>query len=60
MPIYKAPLKDFDFILNEFLDIDANIDVAGFADAKELATPLLDEGAKFCENVLFIVNKEFY
>ncbi len=57
MPVYKAPTNDFAFILNEYLGLDRYGDVPGFAEARELAAPLLDESAKYCENVLFPLNQ---
>ncbi len=57
MPIFRAPFKDFDFILNDYLGLDKYESVAGFAEARELAAPLLEEGAKYCENVIFPLNQ---
>ena len=57
MPTYKAPLKDFEFIIKEYLALDQYSNVPGFEGATELAMPLLEEGAKFCENVLFPINQ---
>lgn len=57
MPSYKAPVADFLFLLNEYLNIGQYNDVAGFPEAAELAPALLEEGAKFCENVLFPINQ---
>ena len=57
MPVFKAPTKDFDFILNEYLGLERYQDVPGFAEGIELATPLLDEAAKLTENVIFPLNQ---
>ncbi len=57
MPVYHAPVKDFTFLIHEYLGVERYGEVAGFAEALELATPLLEEGAKLCENVLFPLNQ---
>jgi len=57
MPQYKAPLADFEFLLRDYVKIADYSHLEGFAEAGELVTPLLDEGAKFCENVLFPINR---
>ncbi len=57
MPQYRAPVKDFSFLIQEYLDLSGYGEVLGFAEAQELATPLLEEGAKLCENVLFPLNQ---
>lgn len=58
MPQFKAPVRDFTFILNEYLNISQYQDVPGFADAgPDLVSPLLDEAAKLTENVLFPLNQ---
>lgn len=57
MPVYNAPVQDFTFLLNEFLGLDRHVDVPGFAQARELVTPLLEEAAKLCEEVLFPLNQ---
>ncbi len=57
MPQYKAPIRDFQFILSEYLDLAQYAAVPGFADATpDLMNPLLDEAAKLCEQVLFPLN----
>ncbi len=56
MPTYTAPLKDYQFLINHFLELDNYADVPGFAEARELVTPLLEESAKLCEEVLFPLN----
>jgi alkylation response protein AidB-like acyl-CoA dehydrogenase len=57
MTVYTAPLKDFHFLINEFLGLDAYGEVEGFAEALELAAPLLDEAAKFTQGVLHPLNQ---
>lgn len=57
MPTYSAPLKDYHFLLNHFLELEKYAEVEGFTAAKELAEPLLAESAKLCEEVLFPLNR---
>jgi len=57
MPVYHAPVKDFSFLIREYLGVEKYGEVPGFSEALELATPLLEEGAKLCENVLFPLNQ---
>jgi alkylation response protein AidB-like acyl-CoA dehydrogenase len=57
MPSYKAPVQDFKFLIEHFLDLDAHADVPGFTAAKDLVAPLLEESAKLCEEVLFPLNR---
>jgi alkylation response protein AidB-like acyl-CoA dehydrogenase len=57
MPSYKAPLQDFEFILREYLNIAQYSHLRGYEQAEELLTPILEEGGKFCEEVLFPLNR---
>lgn len=57
MPAYTAPTKEFEFLIREFLGLEAYGDVPGFSQAQELVTPLLDEAAKLCQDVLFPLNQ---
>jgi butyryl-CoA dehydrogenase len=53
MPIYKAPLRDYDFCLNELLDYESHCALPGLGDASpDVVAQVLAEGAKFCEDVL--------
>lgn len=57
MPQYKAPIDDFLFLYNEFLDLDAAQDVPGM----DMLTPdiieaILNEAAKLSEEVLQPIN----
>jgi alkylation response protein AidB-like acyl-CoA dehydrogenase len=55
---YKAPLRDFDFLLNDVLEIDRYSNVPGFADASsDLVQQVLEEGAKFAEEVIAPLNR---
>ncbi len=56
MPTYTAPLKDYQFLIHHFLELEKHSDVEGFAAAKDLVEPLLTESAKMCEEVLFPLN----
>jgi alkylation response protein AidB-like acyl-CoA dehydrogenase len=56
MPQYTAPVKDFTFLMNHYLNLSQYSHLDGFGEATELAGPLMDEGAKFCEQVLFPLN----
>lgn len=56
MPEYNAPLRDFKFGLNEFLNIEQYSDLPGFNDLS-IVEPILDEGARFCQEVLFPLNQ---
>jgi len=51
--MYRAPLKDLQFVIHELLDESALQACPAFADySPELADAILDEAAKFAENVL--------
>ncbi len=58
MPSYKAPIRDFQFVLNEYLNVSQYANVNGFADAKpDLIDPILEAAAQLCEEVLFPLNE---
>ena len=58
MPAYKAPLRDMRFLMNEVFDYPAHY--AGMANGKDAdpdtVSAILDECAKFCEEVLSPLN----
>ncbi|MEQ8404255.1 MAG: acyl-CoA dehydrogenase C-terminal domain-containing protein [Oceanicaulis sp.] len=57
MPQYRAPLRDQQFVLNDLLNVQQYSDLPGFSDASEdIVSAVLEEGAKFCENVLHPLN----
>ncbi len=56
MPVYHAPLRDFSFLLHEYLLLETYAHIPGFDAVGDLATPLLEEAAKFCEQELFPLN----
>ncbi len=58
MPQYRAPLADFRFLYNEFLDLDSLADLPSMSDVNaELIESILDEAAKITEDVLQPLNE---
>lgn len=57
MPNYTAPIRDFQFLIDEYLGLDAYRDVPGFDEARALMQPLLEGAAQLCEEVLAPLNK---
>ena len=58
MPSYRAPIRDQRFVLNDVLNVQQYGNLPGFADASaDIVDAILEEGAKFCENVLHPLNK---
>ncbi|MCH2547132.1 MAG: acyl-CoA dehydrogenase C-terminal domain-containing protein [Alphaproteobacteria bacterium] len=58
MPVYNAPIRDFEFVLNDYLGLERYQDVAGFSDVgDDLRSAILQEGGRFCEEVLFPLNQ---
>ncbi len=59
MPVYKAPIRDFQFVLNDYLNVSQYKDVPGFSDAgPDLMNPVLEAAAQYCEEVLFPLNQK--
>lgn len=56
MPTYRAPLRDFQFLIEEFLGLDSHRDVPGFIEGREMVNPLLEAAAQLCEEVLHPLN----
>lgn len=59
MPQYKAPIADFQFLLNDWLHINEHyrsIDAEGMD--SELVLEIIAQGAKFAEEVLAPLNRE--
>ena len=53
MPVYKAPVEDVVFLLNDVFPIERYNNLPGFADATpDVVEAILNEGAKLCEEVL--------
>jgi len=59
MPTYKAPLRDIDFVINEVLDTEkVYASLPGYEEATpDLMSAIIEEGAKFAENVLSPLNQ---
>ena len=58
MPTYKAPLKDYLFLLNDVFHIDRYADLPGFSDlSPDLVEATLEEAARLCEQVIAPLNR---
>ncbi|MFN7369508.1 MAG: acyl-CoA dehydrogenase N-terminal domain-containing protein, partial [Burkholderiales bacterium] len=59
MPQYHAPLRDMQFVLHELLQVqEAFQHMPRFAEVDaDTINAVLEEGAKFCEEVIFPLNK---
>ncbi|MGQ8364925.1 acyl-CoA dehydrogenase family protein [Glaciecola sp. 1036] len=59
MPQYKAPLADFQFLLNDWLNIEQHYQEVGAEgmDA-ELVYEIINQGAKFAETIVAPLNRE--
>ena len=58
MPEYKAPLRDMRFLIDHVFDFHANYAALGATDASpDMVDAILEEGARFCENVLAPLNR---
>ncbi len=58
MPEYKAPLRDTRFLIDEVFDFPASYAALGAVDATpDMVAAILEEGAKFCEQVLAPLNR---
>src|ERR1700735_4943228 len=58
MPIYKAPLEDVNFLLNDVFQIDRYDNLPGFSDASaDVREAILGEAAKLSEEVLQPLNR---
>ncbi len=59
MPEYKAPLRDMSFVMNELLDAEGFYQtLPGYEEAtRDLMDAIVEEGAKFAENVLSPLNQ---
>ncbi len=58
MPEYKAPLRDIRFLIDEVFDYPTSYAALGASDATpDMVGAILEEGAKFCEQVLSPINR---
>src|SRR4030081_3361421 len=58
MPIYKAPVDDVNFLLNDVFQIDRYDNLAGFSDASaDVREAIIGEAAKLSEEVLQPLNR---
>jgi len=58
MPEYKAPLRDMRFLIDNVFDFHGHYAALGATDASpDMVAAILEEGAKFCENVLAPLNR---
>ena len=58
MPEYKAPLRDTRFLIDEVFDFPSSYAALGAVDASpDMVGAILEEGAKFCEQVLAPLNR---
>jgi alkylation response protein AidB-like acyl-CoA dehydrogenase len=58
MPVYKAPVDDVLFLLNDVFHVERYANLPGFADASpDLVAAILGEAGRFCEDVLAPLNR---
>jgi len=58
MAVYKAPVEDALFLLNDVFHIERFANLPGFADASpDVVKAILGEVGRFCENVLAPINR---
>ena len=58
MATYKAPLRDMRFALYEMHDVESLTKYPGYEEmSRDLLDAVLEESAKFCEEVLFPLNR---
>jgi acyl-CoA dehydrogenase len=58
MSVYKAPVEDVVFLLNDVFHLERFANLPGFADASpDVVEAILSEAGKFCEGVLAPLNR---
>ena len=58
MQMYKAPVREMKFLMDEVLDLDRYGNLPSFSEApQDLRHAILDEGAKFAEEVIAPLNR---
>ena len=58
MPIYRAPLDDFRFLMNELLEVEKQRDLPQFENmTPDLIEDILTNAGKFAEEVLHPINQ---
>jgi alkylation response protein AidB-like acyl-CoA dehydrogenase len=58
MPIYRAPVEDFRFLIHDFLEVERHRDLPGFEElTPELVDDILTNAGKFCEEVFQPLNQ---
>ena len=58
MPVFKAPVDDTLFILNDVLGNERYMNLPGFADASpDIVEAILQEGARLAEEVMLPLNQ---
>ncbi|RMT65096.1 hypothetical protein ALP29_03610 [Pseudomonas syringae pv. avii] len=58
MPEYKAPLRDMRFLIDNVFDFHGHYAALSATDASpDMVSAILEEGARFCENVLAPLNR---
>ncbi|HEX3944069.1 MAG TPA: acyl-CoA dehydrogenase C-terminal domain-containing protein [Rhizomicrobium sp.] len=58
MPIYRAPVEDYKFLLHELFEIEKQTDLPRFADlSADTIDDVLSNAGKFCEDVLQPLNR---
>jgi alkylation response protein AidB-like acyl-CoA dehydrogenase len=58
MPVYRAPLQDYRFLMNELFEVDKQTDLPQFGDiTSDLVEDVLSNAAKLCEEVLHPINQ---
>jgi alkylation response protein AidB-like acyl-CoA dehydrogenase len=58
MPVYRAPVEDFQFLIHEFLEVEKHRDLPQFEElSPDLIDDILTNAGKFCEEVLHPLNQ---